>query len=90
MPLYRPHNFEIPEETVLVAKKAFPKWNVYLTMRDELGYLYADADFATLFSWRGQPAESPGLLAMVTVMQFMEGATDRQAAEAVRARIDWK
>ena len=90
MALYRPHSFEIPEETILVAKKAFPKGNVYLTMRDELGPLYADADLAALFSWRGQPAESPGLLAMVTVMQFMEGATDRQAAEAVRARIDWK
>lgn len=90
MALYRPHSFEIPEETVRVAKDAFPKGNVYLTMRDELGPLYADVDFAALFSWRGQPAESPGLLATVTVMQFMEGATDRQAAEAVRARIDWK
>ena len=90
MALYRPHSFEIPEETVRVAKEAFPKGNVYLTMRDELGPLYADADFAALFSWRGQPAESPGLLATVTVMQFMEGAADRQAAEAVRGRIDWK
>jgi hypothetical protein len=27
---------------------------------------------------------------MVTVMQYMEGLTDRQAAEAVRGRIDWK
>ncbi len=90
MALYRPHSFEIPEETALVAKKAFPKGNVYLTMRDQLGPVYTDADFASLFSWRGQPAEPPGLLAMVTVMQFMEGVTDRQAAEAVRARIDWK
>jgi IS5 family transposase len=27
---------------------------------------------------------------LVTVLQFLEGLSDRQAAEAVRARIDWK
>lgn len=27
---------------------------------------------------------------MVTVLQFAEGLSDRQAAEAVRSRIDWK
>ena len=90
MSLYQSHAFEIPEETVQVIKAAFPKGNVYMTMRDELGPLFADEDFAALFAWRGQTGESPGLLAMVTVMQFMEGLTDRQAAEAVRSRIDWK
>ncbi|WP_417063862.1 transposase [Kamptonema animale] len=60
-------------------------------MRDELGVLYLDSDFITLFraDW-GQSALSPGLLALVSVMQFAEGLTDRQAAEAVRSRIDWK
>jgi transposase len=59
-------------------------------MRDELGTFYTDADFADLFSKRGQPAFSPWRLALITVMQFAEGLSDRQAAEAVRARIDWK
>lgn len=90
MSLYQSHAFEIPEETVQVAKAAFPKGNVYMTMRDELGPLFADEDFAALFAWQGQTGELPGLLAMVTVMQFMEGLADRQAAEAVRSRIDWK
>jgi transposase len=90
MSLYQAHDFEIPEETRRVAQAAFPKGNVYLTIRDKLGPLFSDAEFAALFEWQGQAGISPGLLAMVTVMQFMEGLTDRQAAEAVRARIDWK
>lgn len=59
-------------------------------MRDELGELYSDEQFAELFPVRGQPAASPGRLALVTVMQFAEGLTDRQAADAVRGRMDWK
>ena len=90
MSRYQSHNFEIPAETVEVAKAAFPKGNVYMTMRDKLGPLFSDDDFASLFVWQGQAGVSPGILAMVTVMQYMEGLTDRQAAEAVRSRIDWK
>jgi transposase len=90
MSLYQAHNFEIPEETSEVAQAAFPKGNVYLTMRDKFGPLFRDEDFAGLFSWQGQAAVSPGLLATITLMQFMEGLTDRQAAEAVRSRLDWK
>src|SRR5918997_6390090 len=59
-------------------------------MHDELGGLYADQDFAALFPVLGQPALAPAQLALVTLMQFAENLTDRQAAEAVRARIDWK
>jgi len=87
---YRPHNFEIPKETIRVAQAAFPKGNAYMTMRDEFGSLFDDADFAEMFDWRGQEGESPGLLSMVTIMQHIEGLTDRQAADAVRSRIDWK
>jgi transposase len=81
---------EIPEETVEVARAVFPKGNRYLTLRDQLGTIYQDEDFAALFPTVGQPAEAPGRLALVTVMQFAENLTDRQAAEAVRSRIDWK
>jgi transposase len=81
---------DIPEETVRVAKASFPKGNRYIMFRDEMGVIYHDAAFADLFVWRGQPAESPGFLAMVTILQFAEGLSDRQAAEAVGSRIDWK
>jgi transposase len=80
----------IPEETVRVARAAFPRGNPYLSMRDQLGTPYDDEDFAALFSQRGHPAEAPWQLALVCVFQFMEGLSDRQAAEAVRSRIDWK
>lgn len=80
----------VPVETARIARAAFPKGSVYMRMRDELGVLYQDSDFADLFGVRGQPAESPGRLALVTIMQFVEGLTDRQAADAVRSRIDWK
>ena len=83
-------NYPIPEDTQRVAQAAFPKGNLYMRMRDELGEIYQDGSFADLFPSRGQRAESPGRLAWVTVMQFSEGLSDRQAADAVRARIDWK
>jgi transposase len=81
---------EIPQATLSIAKAAFPNGNLYLKMRDELGSIYQDTDFEALFPRCGQPAESPWRLALVLVMQFAEGLSDRQAAEAVRARIDWK
>ena len=80
----------IPEETARVARAAFPKGNVYMRMRDEFGSLYEDGAFVALFPTRGQPAEAPWRLALVLVMQFAEGLPDRQAADAVRGRIDWK
>jgi transposase len=80
----------VPEDTVRVAEAAFPKGNLYMQMRDVLGTIYVDEDFADLFEVRGRPAIAPWRLALVTVMQFSEGLSDRQAAEAVRARIDWK
>ncbi len=80
----------VPKETEEVAKAAFPKGNLYLTMRDELGTIYTDEDFQALFSLEGHPSTSPWQLSLVSVMQYIEGLTDRQAAEAVRSRIDWK
>ena len=80
----------VPEETARVARAAFPKGTPYMAMRDALGAIFEDEDFAALFPSRGQPAMAPWRLALATVMQFAEGLSDRQAADAVRARIDWK
>ena len=80
----------IPEETARVAHAIYPKGNVFMRMRDELGTIYQDEAFAHLFSYTGQPAEAPWREAEVTVMQFAEGLSDRQAADAVRSRIDFK
>ncbi len=80
----------VPESTVQVAKRSFPKGNVYLQMRDTLDSIYRDDQFEHLYPLDGQPAYSPWRLALVIVMQFAENLTDRQAANAVRSRIDWK
>jgi transposase len=80
----------IPDDTARVARAAFPRGNPYMRLRNKLGSLFIDPTFASLFATRGKPAESPARLAMVCVMQFVEGLHDRQAADAVRARIDWK
>ena len=81
---------EVPAYTAEVARAAFPKGHPYLLLRDELGVLFTDEDFVDLFPTHGQPAYSPWRLALITIMQFREKLTDRQAADAVRARIDWK
>ena len=82
--------YEIPAMTAEVARAAFPKGNAVMKLRDELGPLFEDVDFAALYPPIGQPAESPARLALVTLLQFMENLTDREAADAVRSRIDWK
>jgi transposase len=81
---------EIPDMTSEIAHKAFPKGNIYMQMRDELGSIFTDDVFANLYPNNGQPAIRPWRLALVTIMQFGENLSDRQAADAVRGRIDWK
>ena len=86
-----PHEPEaIPEATRRLMQKACPKGTLATRLRDALGPIYHDEDFADLFAKRGRPAEAPWRLAMVTVLQAMENLTDRQAAQAVCLRLDWK
>ena len=80
----------IPEDTLRIALAAFPKGNIYLQIRDTLGSIYIDEDFIDLCSIKGQPGESPWRLALICIMQYLENLSDRQTAEAVRGRIDWK
>ena len=80
----------VPEETARIARAANPKGNVYLQMYDTFGTIFANHQFASLFPVHGQPAEAPVRLALISMLQFAEGLTDRQAADAVRTRLDWK
>ena len=87
----RPRRWDVvPVETVRVTRAVFPDGCPAVRLRDVLGPIFTDAEFAQAFSGRGQPAVSPALLALVSVLQFSEGLTARRAAQAVRARIDWK
>ena len=80
----------VPEETARIARAAFPRGNLYMQIRDEIGILLTDADFADLFPIRGKAAYPPWRLALITIFQFIENLSDREASDAVRARIDWK
>ena len=90
MTLHAQTEFTIREETVRVAHAAYLHGNTLMKLRDELGTLYQDQAFASLFPHNGRSVEAPWRLALITVMQFMEELSDRQAADAVRGRIDWK
>src|SRR5579864_1654971 len=86
-----PHGLEpIPEETRLLVQRLTPKGTMVTQLRDALGPIYSDEAFADLFPKRGRPAEAPWRLALVLVLQVMEHLTDRQAAQAVCLRLDWK
>ncbi len=90
MSLQPQNHYPIPEETRRVAQAAFPKGALSLQVAELLASVYRDSQFTDLFSHRGKPAEAPAQLAIATILQFAEGLSDRQAAEAVRGRIDWK
>src|SRR5919109_187398 len=81
----------IPDVTAAAVRSAFPKGNLYVELRAEFGTLYADQLFADLYPPQGRPVEvASWRLALVVVMQYIEGLTDRQAADAVRRCMDWK
>ena len=81
---------EVPASTAKIAKRAFRKGSLAMRARDQLGAWYQDEAFGATYGTRGAPGISPAQLAMVTVLQFTEDLTDRQAADAVRGRLDWK
>lgn len=84
-------DWTVPAATAEVARAAFAKGNMYMKMGDYLGQFYRDQEFENLFRHDcGQSAYSPAKLALVSVMQFSEGLSDRQTADGVRGRIDWK
>src|SRR5436309_1851561 len=87
----KPQGLEpIPEETRRLVQRLCPKGTMVTQLRDGLGPIYSDEHFAHLFPKRGRAAEAPWRLALVTVLQALEGLSDRQAAEYVRTRIDWR
>src|SRR3989337_1163616 len=83
-------DYPIPDDTYRLARAVVPNGNLYLQLRDRYGMLFDNQRFAHLFAVEGQPALAPARLALVTLFQFMERLTDRQAADHVRDRISWK
>jgi transposase len=87
----KPRHFPgLPEDTARVARAAFRKGSIYLTIGDEIGHIFRDADFEDLYALNGAPGLSPAQLVLVLIFQSLENLSDRQAADAVRGRIEWK
>ena len=81
----------VPDATAAAVQAAFPKGNLYVDLRAEFGTLYDDQLFADLYPPQGVPWKwRPGAWRSSMVMQYIEGLTDRQAADAVRRCMDWK
>lgn len=89
--MLRPISIEpIPHDTPRVACAACPQGNRYLRLADAGKTWFIDDAFRALFPTHGQPAWPPWRLALTTILPCAEGLPDRQAAHAVRSRIDWK
>jgi len=86
----QPQTYTVPEETARVARAIFPEGNLYMNWYDRLGMLFEDVEFQHLYPQDGHAAYSPARLTLELLLQFAEGLSDRQAADAVRTRIDWK
>jgi transposase len=76
MSLHAPTCDVMPEQTIQVARAAFPRGKPYMRMRDVLGPLSTNPTIALRFSQTGRPAEAPAQLALITVMQFDAGLSD--------------
>ena len=81
---------EVPELTARVARASNPAGTTAMWVRDRLDGLWDDEDFAGWYPRDGRPGISPAQLATVSVLQFLLSLSDRDAAEAVRCRIDVK
>jgi transposase len=90
MSLNPQRNMDIPEETVRLIRIVLPKGNIYTRMRDRLGTCFNDEQFKGMYARVGQPGYSPWRLALVSIIQYMEDLSDRQVAEELPVRVDWK
>jgi len=87
----RPRSGEqVPSATARVARSSNPRGTTAMWVRDRLDGLWHDEDFDAWYPRDGRPGLSPAQLATVSVLQFLLNLSDRQTAEAVRCRIDFK
>ena len=77
----------VPDETARVARAAFPQGNVYLKLRDQLGTIFSDEDFAPLFPKDGQPPSSPWRLEQFERRLIQERTRAGLAAARARGRL---
>ena len=79
----------IPADTDRAAHAAQPTGTRALPLREHVGMRVDTQHVAHLDAHTGTPALAPARLAVVTILQVMDGLSDLQAAEAVRDRLAW-
>jgi transposase len=82
--------WSMPEETGRIGRMLLKGNDPYRLIGDRLFEKWEEEEFADLYAREGKPGYSPVILAFVSVFQFMERVADRQAAQALRMRLDWK
>jgi len=82
--------WSMPADTEAVGKVILEENSAYRLIGEKLFDKFHEQDFVDFYSVEGKPGISPVILAFVTVFQFMEKLPDRQAAESLRMRMDWK
>ncbi len=80
----------MPEDLARLGLRLLSSDSPYLLVGEKLYEQYDEADYVDLYHTEGKPGLSPVDLALITAFQYLEGLSDRQAAEAVRVRLDWK
>lgn len=81
---------QLPLDTARVARSVYNREHLYLLIGDRLDLLCADVSWQDLTVFGGSDARSLFTMAMLTLFQFAEDVPDRQAADALRTRLDWK
>lgn len=80
----------IPDETKRLGEALYAPENIYRQIGDVFADAIRDEQFAEMYSTLGQPALSPAVLSLVSILQFLEHLSDRQTIVMLRSRIDWK
>ncbi len=81
---------QMPTDISQLGQKLLPTSNRYRIIGEQLADILRDEQFASLYEPTGRLAISPSILALVTLFQFLENVPDREAAEMVPVRLDWK
>ncbi len=77
-------------DTQTLCAELLPKENFYRVFSEQLFEILKDEDYQEMDSRLGRVALSPRRLSYVMLFQYLEKLSDRDAAEAVRIRLDWK
>ena len=64
--------------------------SVYRFLAEHRLRLFGDGLFADLFGGRGRPSVPGSVIAVVMVLQALEGCSDREAIERLRCDVRWK